>query len=53
MGGSAFIPRFRNLKKNEKRNFIKGYCVHHSSSGGSASSQLLPALRRRAAEEAG
>ena len=29
MGGSAFMPRFRNLKKDEKRNFIKGYCVHH------------------------
>ena len=36
MGGSAFIPRFRNLKKDEKRNFIKGYCVMMSS-GGSAS----------------
>jgi choline dehydrogenase-like flavoprotein len=27
MGGSAFIPRFRNLTKDDKRNFIKGYCV--------------------------
>jgi choline dehydrogenase-like flavoprotein len=24
MGGSAFIPRFRNLTKDDKRNFIKG-----------------------------
>ena len=36
MGGSAFVPRFRNLKKGEKRNFIKGYCLNISS-GGSAS----------------
>jgi choline dehydrogenase-like flavoprotein len=35
MGGSAFIPRFRNLKKEEKRDFIKGYCVLINS-GGSA-----------------
>jgi hypothetical protein len=27
MGGSSFVPRFRNLKKAEKRDFIKGYCV--------------------------
>jgi choline dehydrogenase-like flavoprotein len=27
MGGSAFIPRFRNLSKSDKRNFIKGYCM--------------------------
>jgi choline dehydrogenase-like flavoprotein len=36
MGGSAFVPRFRNLKKSEKNNFIKGYCLNISS-GGSAS----------------
>ena len=41
MGGSAFIPRFRNLNKDEKRNFIKGYCVHISS-GGSASPNFFP-----------
>lgn len=35
MGGSSFIPRFRNLKKEEKRDFIKGYCVLIGS-GGSA-----------------
>jgi len=34
MGGNTFMPRFRNLKKNEKRNFIKGYCVRISSGGG-------------------
>lgn len=33
MGGSAFVPRFRNLKKDEKRNFIKGYCINLSSGG--------------------
>ena len=27
MGGGAFIPRFRNLTREDKRNFIKGYCV--------------------------
>ena len=36
MGGSAFIPRFRNLKKEDKRNFIKGYCVIISSGGGAS-----------------
>ncbi len=36
MGGSVFIPRFRNLRKTEKRNFIKGYCMIIGS-GGSAS----------------
>lgn len=35
MGGTAFLPRFRNLTKGEKRNFIKGYCAIISS-GGSA-----------------
>src|SRR5260370_14073894 len=34
MGGGAFIPRFRNLKKDEKRYFIKGYCVIINSGGG-------------------
>ena len=34
MGGQAFMPRFRNLKKAEKRNFIKGYCMRISSGGG-------------------
>ncbi|MGC2661049.1 MAG: GMC family oxidoreductase [Bryobacteraceae bacterium] len=41
MGGSAFIPRFRNLKQNAKSNFIKGYCVNISS-GGSASPNFFP-----------
>jgi choline dehydrogenase-like flavoprotein len=33
MGGNTFMPRFRNLKKSEKRNFIKGYCVRINSGG--------------------
>ena len=41
MGGAAFIPRFRNLNKNEKRNFIKGYCVGINS-GASASPHFFP-----------
>ncbi len=41
MGGNAFIPRFRNLKKTEKSNFIKGYCVSIGS-GGSASPNFFP-----------
>jgi len=41
MGGSAFCPRFRNLSKADKRNFIKGYCLHFSS-GGSASPNYFP-----------
>ncbi len=36
MGGSSFMPRFRNLTKDDKRNFIKGYCVHVSSGGGAS-----------------
>ena len=36
MGGSAFVPRFRNLKKTEKNNFIKGYCLNIGSGGGAA-----------------
>ncbi len=34
MGGNTFMPRFRNLKKDEKRNFIKGYCVRIASGRG-------------------
>jgi choline dehydrogenase-like flavoprotein len=34
MGGSALLPRFRNLKKGEKTGFIKGYCVNIGSGGG-------------------
>ena len=36
MGGSAFMPRFRNLKKGEKRDFIKGYCMMVNSGGGAS-----------------
>ncbi len=41
MGGNAFIPRFRNLKKSARSNFIKGYCVSIGS-GGSASPNFFP-----------
>jgi choline dehydrogenase-like flavoprotein len=41
MGGSAFMPRFRNLTKADKRDFIKGYCLHISS-GGDASPNFFP-----------
>jgi len=34
IGGGAFLPRFRNLKKGENTGFIKGYCVNISSGGG-------------------
>jgi choline dehydrogenase-like flavoprotein len=36
MGGNTFMPRFRNLKKDDKRGFIKGYCVRISSGGGAS-----------------
>ena len=41
MGGQAFIPRFRNLKKGEKTDFIKGYCLNISS-GASAAPNYFP-----------
>jgi len=41
MGGSAFVPRFRNLKKDEKNSFIKGYCIGFST-GGNASPNFFP-----------
>jgi choline dehydrogenase-like flavoprotein len=41
MGGGCFIPRFRNLTKSDKRDFIKGYCVTINS-GGSASPNFFP-----------
>jgi choline dehydrogenase-like flavoprotein len=41
MGGGSFIPRFRNLKKSDKRDFIKGYCVTINS-GGDASPNFFP-----------
>src|ERR1019366_2807485 len=40
MGGSVFIPRFRNLSKSDKRNFIKGYCMMISSGGGAAANMF-------------
>jgi len=33
MGGNVFIPRFRNLSKDDKRNFIKGYCMMINGGG--------------------
>jgi len=41
MGGSAFMPRFRNLSKDKKSNFIKGYCLHIDS-GGTPSPNYFP-----------
>ncbi|MGH9619835.1 MAG: GMC oxidoreductase [Bryobacteraceae bacterium] len=41
MGGSALIPRFRNLKKSHRSDFIKGYCVHIGS-GGNADPNFFP-----------
>ncbi len=40
MGGSVFIPRFRNLKKEEKRNFIKGYCMMINGNGSPAANDF-------------
>jgi len=31
---AAFIPRFRNLSKSDRRNFIKGYCMIIGSAAG-------------------
>ncbi len=52
MGGNAFIPRFRNLTKDDKRNFIKGYCVILNSGGGPSPDDFAR-IWRRIAEEAG
>ncbi len=41
MGGSSFIPRFRNLTKANRSKFIKGYCMTVNS-GGSASPNFFP-----------
>ncbi len=41
MGGSTFIPRFRNLTRADKRDFIKGYCMTINSGGG-ASPNFFP-----------
>jgi choline dehydrogenase-like flavoprotein len=41
MGGQSFIPRFRNLSKANKSNFIKGYCIGINS-GGSPSPDYFP-----------
>jgi choline dehydrogenase-like flavoprotein len=56
MGGNIFMPRFRNLKPGEKRNFIKGYCVKINS-GGNAQPEFFAAygeeLRKKVASYAG
>jgi choline dehydrogenase-like flavoprotein len=36
MGGTALLPRFRNLKKGENRNYIKGYGMMIASGGGAS-----------------
>ena len=52
MGGSAFIPRFRNLKKAEKSDFIKGYCMLLAAAGARprASSPLMARSWRRSSK---
>jgi choline dehydrogenase-like flavoprotein len=40
MGGQAFLPRFRNLTKSDKRNFIKGYCMMITSGGGASANMF-------------
>ncbi len=51
MGGNAFIPRFRNLTKDDKRDFIKGYCVIISNGGGTPTREHFaeygPALQKK------
>lgn len=41
IGGGGYIPRFRNLKKNEKHNFIRGYALDFYS-GGSPDPKYFP-----------
>ena len=33
VGGGGYIPRFRNLKKGEKNNFLRGYALDFSTGG--------------------
>jgi choline dehydrogenase-like flavoprotein len=33
VGGAGYIPRFRNLKKGEKHNFLRGYALDFSTGG--------------------
>ena len=41
IGGGGYIPRFRNLAKNEKRKFIRGY-AYDFGSGGTPAARLIP-----------
>lgn len=50
MGGNAFLPRFRNLSRNEKRGFIKGYCVLLNS-GATPATNLFAAYGRELQEK--
>jgi len=40
MGGSVFIPRFRNLTKEDKRGWIKGYCMMIGGNGSPAANDF-------------
>jgi choline dehydrogenase-like flavoprotein len=41
-GGGGYIPRFRNLKRDEKRNFIRGYALDFGI-GGTPDPKYIPA----------
>jgi choline dehydrogenase-like flavoprotein len=42
MGGAGYIPRFQNLQKAEKKNFIRGVAFDFST-GGTPDPRILPA----------
>lgn len=56
IGGGLFIPRFRNLRKDEKRNFIRGYALPLNT-GSSPDPKYFPeygeALQKKLASYAG
>ena len=56
MGGGGYIPRFRNLRKDEKRSFIRGY-AYDFGSGGTPPARYFPqygeALLKTLADVAG
>lgn len=41
IGGGGYIPRFRNLKKDEKHNFLRGYALDFYT-GGSPDAKYFP-----------
>ncbi len=41
IGGGGYIPRFRNLKKGEKHNFLRGYALDFYT-GGSPDAKYFP-----------